>query len=297
MATLADLKKLEFMGLPIPISKLRVRGGLRHHIHEYPHVAGGSLEKLGRKLYEVVATCHFDAISLHGRYLNYWPDGINAFRKLFESGETGPLQLPWIGTIDACAVAWDEDFDVKVISGEGVEITWIEDQESQFLIDAIMPTSFSGGFASKLATFDVRAGAIKPPISIFVEIRAVANKILAIRDTAELYTTLVDAKLMELKDLISEADKTVAMLNEPVNHQILEDLHELWAATIELAKDIAQQGEELKSYTTAVLMRIDEIAVAVYGSSERASELMQLNAVEDPYAVPPGTLIRYYEAA
>ncbi len=299
MATLPDLKRLEFAGLPIPYSKIRVVGGLRHYVHEYPHVAGGSLEKLGRKLYEVTATCHFDALSLSGRYSLMWPDGINAFRALFEKGQTSPLVIPWIGSIDACAVEWGEDFDVKVISGEGVEVKWIEDQESEFLLDSVLPFKSSGGFAAKVEAFEYRIDylEIDPPVGILESIRKVANDVIAVRDTAELYTSLVDAKLNELLNLIREADKTVALLNDPMNHQLLEDLHELWSATQELVNDIAQLDQVMDTYLTPRVMRIDEIAQAIYQAGDRAYELMQLNALEDPFAVPANTTIRYYKAA
>ncbi len=42
-------------------------------------------------------------------------------------------------------------------------------------------------------------------------------------------------------------------------------------------------------------MRINEISAAIYGDATHVDELLQLNALSDPFDVKAGTRIRYYQ--
>ena len=44
-------------------------------------------------------------------------------------------------------------------------------------------------------------------------------------------------------------------------------------------------------------MTIGQVAVAIYGDSSRAVELMQINPIEDALAIKSGTKLRYVQAA
>ena len=55
------LKAMSFNGVAFPYKSYRVKGAFRKHIHEFPHIAGGAPEKLGRSLYEVSVSVDFTA--------------------------------------------------------------------------------------------------------------------------------------------------------------------------------------------------------------------------------------------
>jgi len=59
-----NLRKTAFDGIEFPIESIKVKGGLRFHVHEYPHVPGGDAEKLGRRLYEIEIVGNFELKSL-----------------------------------------------------------------------------------------------------------------------------------------------------------------------------------------------------------------------------------------
>ena len=42
-----------FDGIQFPVRKVNVKGGIRHHNHEFPKAPGAALEKLGRRPYMI----------------------------------------------------------------------------------------------------------------------------------------------------------------------------------------------------------------------------------------------------
>ena len=79
-----NLERASFAGYAFPVSDVEVTGGLRDHVHEYPHSPGGAPEKLGRKLYEF----SFTSPMLAGfpRYPKLWPETAASLRIVFEGG-------------------------------------------------------------------------------------------------------------------------------------------------------------------------------------------------------------------
>jgi regulator of RNase E activity RraB len=94
-----------FNGLQFPVKSVSIKGRYRHAEHEYLRVPGAVIEKLERAIYNIEITAAFDTnIKGYGRL---WPDGVQALRKMYESGLTGPLVIPTIGTIPAFQPEWD----------------------------------------------------------------------------------------------------------------------------------------------------------------------------------------------
>jgi prophage DNA circulation protein len=294
--TIRDLNHLSFNGAVMPYQRVTIRGGLRYHVHEYPHVAGGSLEKLGRRLYEVKIATHFGSQSFREEYSRNWPFGINVFCDVFDKGTTGDLHIPWIGSIKACCVNYTRELNVKVISGEDVELDFVEDMDEAFrYANAVFQDSTSlEGTAGKWGKLVEETD---PHPSLFDMINAAVNVVLAIKGNIEMWSRLAESKIRFLISLCEMADKTVKELNDPKNHALLAALHDLWLAARKLGDDIRQTGGKLKTWKTPRMMSVGEVTVAIYGNAQRASEILQLNALEDPYSVPANYDIRYFEAA
>ena len=129
------LQRASFQGIEFPITSMTLKGGIRDHIHEYPHAAGGAPEKLGRKLYEVSMQANFQ--STFRAYPRLWPSALSKLRKIFEQQTTGDLVIPTIGTIQAYARNWTQQMEAKIRSGETATFEFVEDQGSEDLAAGI----------------------------------------------------------------------------------------------------------------------------------------------------------------
>src|SRR5262249_28189814 len=133
MPVFDQLQRASFDGVPFPVESVDVTSDLRHHVHEYPHTAGGDPEKLGRSLYRIQMLGNFQAT--FRAYPKLWPEALTKLRKTFEAEKTADLVIPTIGTIKAFITKWRQRSTAKIRSGEKVEIEFLEDQASAFLVE------------------------------------------------------------------------------------------------------------------------------------------------------------------
>jgi prophage DNA circulation protein len=105
----------------------------------------------------------------------------------------------------------------------------------------------------------------------------------------------VAAKVEGLSSLLRQADEGVKTLSDPANYELLEALHRLWESVENIRRDILQRDSFLRTYSVPVRMTIGQAAAAIYGDSSRGGELLQLNAIDDPLALEPGTQLNYYD--
>lgn len=288
------LKPMSFSGIKFPYKDYSVKGAYRKHVHEYPHVAGGAPEKLGRSLYEVTVSVDFRAGLLSaaatGKKYTQLITDLGVLRALWEDGVTADLHIPHIGTIKAFADDWTEaakNTDRSNISGT---IKFIEDQESAFLVlDTIqIKTSDFNDAAYTLQEFP------KSDLSLWSKINNAITSVLAVRDQTQLYGSLFAAKIESLASLLEMADKTLDELNDPSRNDLLDALHRLWDATLSLKNDLLSKDDYLREYTVPLAMTVGQAAGAIWGDSSRGGELMQLNVLADPLNLPAGTKLRYY---
>lgn len=303
MAAFDRLRGWQFGPTKFPVGAYKVRGGIRDHVHEYPHAPGGAPEKLGRKLYEVHASTLFispEALTpdIRAKYPNLFPGDIQTLRAAFENQLTLPLTIPTIGTIDAYAYEWEEQKSANDHSGLVVDITWREDQDRANLADVF--TVDFGGIAPKLDTLNaVRAQvyAGRPEPSLWEQINAIALQVLAIKDSGDLYGSLVAAKISGFASLLRQADQQIVELNHPDNQDLTEALHDLWSSAVDLQNDIRQTRGTLREFTVPFQMAIGDVSTAIFGDSSHAVDIMQLNPIEDPLEIPAGMILRYFPIA
>jgi hypothetical protein len=291
------LQRCGFDGLQFPIKSISIKGRYRHHEHEYLRVPGAIIEKLERAVYNIEIHACFDTnIKGYGRL---WPDGVNALRLKYESGLTSGLVIPTIGTVPAFQPEWDQSIDIaKVRSGETIKLSFKEDQTQRFLAAALVKTQ-QQSMADSLQRFNVtRAQILGVPANdqnIFDKIQGAANKVLAVKDQADLYGGLLAAKLAGLTRIMREADSALESFKHPQNYQALDAFFELWNATVQMSTNLAESPRGPRLYTTPRQMSVTDIAAAVYGgSTERAPEIMLNNRLDDAFAVLAGTKITYF---
>lgn len=298
MATAFDnLPRAAFMGIEFPVKAMRVRGGLRYHVHEYPHVGGGDLEKLGRRLYEVEAQVTFQTISNaagvagFGAWGPIWPGRLALLRSVFEREETGTLIIPSIGAMRAACIDWDQELTAKMRSGEDATFKFIEDQEQAFAMMNMVSLDISS-LSRNVEVFETKADDHGFPRTLTDELLGAVNAVLAIYDQADLAQMLIASKIGMVAALCKEFDSRVDAFKDPANWEVLEAMKDLWASAQALA-DNNEEAVAFGAYRVPVLMTISEVATAIYGSTERSVELLQLNPIENAFEVKPETRVRY----
>lgn len=286
----ATLKKAAFDGIEFATESVRVRGGLRYHVHEYPHVPGGDAEKLGRRVYEVEMVANFQAT--FASYPGLWPGRLASLRALFEAGATRKLIIPTIGVIDAFCSEWDQEQTNKVLSGEHANFKFVEDQDLSFLVDKLVSVKVDS-LDAKAKVYQVQAQKFGIDQDLTDQLVNAVNGVLAIADTADAYGALLAAKIGMVAALCREFDQRIQNFQDPLTWPAVEAMKDLWAAADELARNVKGDENPFAIYEVKRQSTITQVAVAIYGDTARAMELLQLNPIEDAFDIRPGTRVKY----
>jgi prophage DNA circulation protein len=291
MAFFDTRKPFSFSGIKFPFKAYRVRGGNRKHVHEYPHVAGGALEKLGRSLYEISVSVDFTDGLDSPKYRNLITD-LGLLRGLFEDQVTEDLHIPHIGTIKACADEWVEEVIGTNRSTIKGELKFIEDQSSAFLVLSAITIS-PAALPARVADFSVKAAPFNE--DLLSKVDKAANAFLGVFDQAQLYSSLVAAKVEGLSRLLRQADESVKALADPENYELTQAFLHMWESVNNIRRDILERDSFLREFTVPVRMTVGQAAATIYGDASKGGELMQLNVISDPLNLEPGTKLQYYD--
>lgn len=304
-----QLQAMSFAGAQFPYETYSITGGIRKHKHEYPHNPGAAVEKLGRELYEIHVSVKFTAGLAKAPYDDLLLT-LAVLRDAFEQQLTDALVIPHIGTIQACAEKWTEgarNTNRSTISGD---FTFFEDLNSAVaLADSV--TVSSAALPALLDKFNIaREGIVPDPVrsqfkipatgpnatNIFDAINDLTVSICGIKDQADLFGALVASKIDGLLALYRAADTQISQLNQPKNHEMLEAMHAMWLATLELQRDLQNTGYRAQIFVTPARMSITQVSIAIYGTSAYGGQLLQLNSLDDPLSIPAYTQLVYYKA-
>lgn len=307
---LDQLKPFSFDDLAFPYRSYRVSGGIRKHKHEYPHNPGAAVEKLGRDLYEINVSVNFTGGLVVDRYSDLLVT-LGALREEFEQQTTAALNIPHIGTIQACADKWVESVTNTNRSTISADLTFYEDLNSAL---AFKDTVFlsAGSIGSLAQALDILTKPLDPvylassfkiqpigpnSVSIWDAINDLSVTIAGIQDQSDLYGALVASKIEGLIALFKQADTQISQLNDPDNWPVVDAMHSLWETALVVQSDLQNTGFQAQLYVTPVRMGIADVSVAIYGNSLQAAQLMQLNDCGgNPLSIPPDTQILYYTA-
>lgn len=288
------------MGTEFPVTHVEVRGGIRDHIHEYPHADGGAPEKMGRKLYEINMTGDFQ--NTFRAYPNLWPQGLKTLRTAFERQLTGDLVIPTIGTIKAYAKTWTQTMEPKASrSGEIASFVFQEDQTDTSLVKndlQVSVTKLAQDYAKVDAAKAMTEFASEKDISLFDALANAINSVLAVFDTIDAIGNLISAKILAVADLCAQLSHTLTA-NDMRNAPIISALHDLWDTAQRANDSIVQAGSfgggKLLQYVVPATMSVSSISIELYGNTSHGVELMQLNPIEDAFAVRAGMRLKYIE--
>jgi DNA circularisation protein N-terminus len=293
MALYDELGPMSFGGIEFPYVSVRVRGGIRDHIHEFPHTPGGEPEKMGRKLYVMDVEGIFYRNLRDPKWETLWPDRLSALMRLFENQETKDLHIPTVGTIPAYCREWDRAAVAKIRSGESAGFQFVEHQESLELTKNAIKIS-PANLGSQMNTLDAETLEAGEDPSIWDALREGVNDIIAIKDGVEMNAALIESKIQWVTSICQQADATLEQLQNPDNWGITEALKDLWASTRALAENFTEESGALRTYTLPVAMSTSQIAAEVYGDAGKGGEILTWNAITDPFNVRAGTKIKYF---
>ena len=290
------LQQASFNGIKFPVREVNIVGGIRDHEHEYPHAPGSAPEKLGRKAYKFqMQGLFFQNLP---KYPNLYPSGLDNLRDAFEQQLSGDLVIPTIGTITAYARDWRQVASFRALSGEVAEFLFVEDQSQLFLSTNLVSTGATS-LANQAAAFNAQAAleAFQLPLTIGAldAVQNDINAVLAIQDTANAVSNLMSAKLGALVNDLHALD-ACAEMQQPSHSVFLDIMHTFWDTAQQLNQSlIAGQGMP-KTYVVRALCSVSQASIAIYGDSSHATDLMNLNALTDPFQIPAGTSLIYYPA-
>lgn len=295
MTAFDQLDLFSFDGIPFPVREYTVSCKLRDHVHVYPHSPGGAPEKLGRELYTIRATGNFQTrFPAYGP--NLWPGDMADVRDRFENGITATLTIPTIGAIQAYITSWHQITSAKIQSGEIVEIEFREDQSSAFLVNQLINVKVQNLTDSSTALTSAASDAGLSLGNFGDQISSLIGSVTAIGDQVQLYGSLLSAQLDGIANACSNLEATFGDLNQPANWRVLNALHDVWYAAIQSRADVLRQSVPIVAYTTPTLMSVTDVAKALYGDSSRGGQILQLNALDDPFAIPANSNLRVYAA-
>ena len=300
MPTFDRFPPASFNGTKFPVADVELKGGLRDHVHEYPHSPGGTPEKEGRKLYEITFTVI--AQDTLAKYPRFYSDVLPAFRGVFESQLTADLVVPNVGTIQAYCVDWTQKASGKSRSGESVVWHFREDMPPDDLDAFIMSVSTSANLAGGVTNLGsaVDAAKTKNGLTQFLnklgDLIAKANDVLSYKDAGDLYGNVLEAKLLGVADLCRQIDR-LPQAADPTNWRCVYAMADILKAARDAITDLDSKKQKLQVFSTPALMSISDVAKALYGDASRGMDILRLNAIEDAFAIPRGTSVRYYPAA
>lgn len=299
VAILDSFPRAKFGDIEFPYEDRTVEGAIREFEHKYPHAPGAALETLGRELYAVRFKCSFQ--NTFAGYPDLYPSSLARLRRMFETETRDDLVVPGLGTIKAVCITWSQRLAGKESrSGEKVDLLFREDIEDAFLVNNLIGVSNQSlNAANQQWAVDVDAirkeQSKHPDLKLFDAIHASVNSVLAIVDQGEVYGNVLEAKVLGAASLIYQADRRARLLNDPIHATGLHSFLQLWDALLTLFKDLQKTGGNVQTFIVQKVMSVIEISKALYhGDGTRAVEVMQMNALQDVFAVAPGTAIRYY---
>lgn len=226
------------------------------------------------------------------KYPNLWPTGINDLFALFESGDTWPLGVPTLGIIQAFCTDWSKEQTARVLSGEEAEFTFLEDTPDAILKPAgVLPTPDAIAAAHDAFTHLADDAEVKD--GLLDSLQKAVNSFSAIKDQIELQGNLIAAKLDKIASMCDQIDGTLKIFDSPVFSELKNSLHDLWFSALTLAKDVTRtqgNGSPVR-YTVPVVMSAAVAAKNALGDASRSVEIMQLNAIDDVFAIPAGTVL------
>lgn len=301
-SVLEGAPRASFDQIEFPFLSRVARAEFRQHTHEFPKMAGGQPEKLGRKLWSFSFECPFHASNLY--FPDLYPAALDALTERWARGLTAELVIPEMGILRAFITKLERRRRGAILSGEDVSLEFLEDD-----LQAFRNATTSVGRAAldeaavnvreELLGFgaddrDLREAKVEPYKEPLDRLLNAVDFVLGIRDQVELFGARVGAQLEGIAAACRELHE---LLKGPDLSPLREGLRSLWDATYQLQQDLMNKGpgSSLVTYVVPAVMSVGQIAQQLYGEASRGAEILALNAgIADPFEVDAGLPLLVY---
>lgn len=308
------VRRASFDLVEFPVNSIEIVGGLRDHIHEFPHADGGIPEKLGRKLYVMKLHAVFDEGITS--YPDNYPHSLALLRSSFEAGTTATLVIPQLGGIKAYCRSWPQKWNWQVRSGEEADFEFVEDDEITDL-DVFTSTAPSvPTMSQQLESFNLAAEAqqirlaaqqaitlpsaplnlsLASPVSrsLIDSVRSAFNAVMVARDQEELAFIILEQKLASASQAISQLDRAIT---SPLDLRLMEAARDMQTTVRSIQTNAKNTIASIKTFRVPRLMSVTEVSRILFGDTTHAMDILQMNAIENAFAIPAGFTLRYIDS-
>lgn len=294
-----DLPRASFDEIEFPFTSRDATLEARTHTHEYPKQAGGSVEKLGRKLWMFSFEVPF-----HTTFPNYpdlYPGRLRLLTERCARLDTAALVVPEIGTLRCILTKIQRKRQGRIHSGEDCSLQFLEDDLEPFRRTTTPASRASLDEAAEqvrlgqvlLVDSDLTAATIKARTDLDA-LLSLTDSLAAIRDTTTLYGLQIQGRLAQIEALSRSVHE---LLKGPDLDPLRRGLRSLWAAASTLRQDLTGDGGDnvVRTYIVTSPSSVSQIAQRLYQDASRGGEVLALNrGLADPYLVTPGTRLTVY---
>lgn len=295
-----DLPKASFDKIEFPFTSRSATLEARTHVHEYPKMAGGSVEKLGRKLWSFSFEVPFH--TTFARFPDLYPGRLNALTERCARLDTATLLVPEIGEIRCVLTRLDRKRQGRIFSGEDATLSFLEDDLEPFQRTTAPASASSVQLAAGVvaARVTLLERSVLPGATITAASKSISSvlglvdSIGALRDQTTLFGMQVQGKLSSLLRLCRYVHE---LISDPVDLEPLRRaLRDLWQAGHLLMQDVTGNAANLiRTYVVPSLLSVGQVAARLYSNGNRGGEIMALNRqIQDPFAIPAGTRLSVY---
>jgi hypothetical protein len=288
------LPSASFGGITFPYEDYSVKGALRHHVHEYPNRPGGDVEPLGRKLYEIAFTCSWH-VNLRG-WPGLIPGTLRAIRQLCETGGTYPLVVPDIGTIQAKAIEWPYSLSVKALSGAKITLKFLEQSQNTLLVPPVQSVSLASLQPAAAALLVIAEADPTLDMSLLDNIIDAVAVVVALIGIAAIGDIIVQRRVSAVMSAC-QAFCELPVCRPPRRYLLVMAVRDLWEIAMLILLDALRRSAPMVAYVTERMMTIVDVSVVLYGRTDRALELLEINELDSALHIPPQTTLRYYAPA
>lgn len=287
-----------FDGIPFPVTSITAVGAIRYHLHEYPHRPGSDPEKMGRKSYSIKMSAWFDESD--GRVKDYYPDlypyGLSNLRASMEAQKTALLVIPTIGQIQAFAPSWQQKWTSARLSGEEMDLEFIEDQSKDFIVGNGQLELGDTRIEAKAARVKILAEASDlddGDLSLLDAISDAVGQVTAIRDGALKNVSLLESKIRKVETLCDQVKKTANFYQSAEYVQLGQAVNDLQYSAVAMAQSLVAPVVKIAKFITPRVMSITDVAITLFNDTAKAVDILKLNELSDALRIPAGTKLLY----
>lgn len=276
----------------------------RNAVHEYLKRDGAQIEYMGRGPKRFRFMVSFIGPNFRKQYLNTMA--------ALDRNPKGLLVHPLLGSIPA-AYDGTEGATVDIsraIDSIDLPIAFIEDRvDTNLEREAEDARSVN----AKEAAVTGKSATLTAAIAIYGSVVEAAVEILT--ETAEEYAEVAAASVNDttpdtslstrLGDVAAYANSAIrAILDDDTDEdatdaskfEAIDAVEQLFAACLEMDEAIGTQRPPMTEYTVAVTIGIGALAARIYGrdATAKIDEILSLNRIQTPHAIPGGTKLRLY---